>query len=558
MKISVDSGEATILVSGMHFLKLKTEIGNRIGKLLKTAKDTIIVPVSALPLIEDLLESEAENDADIRSYLKAFEHHRIARDAALQIVENGGAEGVPIKWIEALDPAQATAVSAMTLPGILGLCLFDEQGSGKTVMSIAAFDVLKDKDAVDALIVVCPKSMVSEWPKDIQRFTKEKYKTVAAEGNKSQKYEAAFKDFDILVTNYEGVDVMLTSLVASSSTKRYLLIVDESYYIKNSNSVRSENIGRLRSHCQRCFVLCGTPAPNSAHDLVNQFDLADLGYTFGGFTKSKNPAEDWNEIAGFVDTRGLFIRRLKPEILEHVPEKNFHVIRVDLKGKQALMYDKARSDLELELKTLSNETFKKRLATYFQRRAALLQICACPSALDPTLSETPVKYTALDELLEKLVSEKRKVIVWSFFKQSLDEMMGRYQRFNPVRVDGSVASADRKAAVKSFQDDPNTMLFFGNPAAAGAGITLHASYDAVYVSYSNQAAHYLQSLDRIHRRGQVSGHVNYYLLVCRDTIEETEIIRLRGKEVRQHDLLGDHIPWPTSLDDALQELGGHA
>lgn len=558
MKISVDSGEATILVSGMHFLKLKTEIGNRIGKLLKTAKDTIIVPVSALPLIEDLLESEAENDADIRSYLKAFEHHRIARDAALQIVENGGAEGVPIKWIEVLDPAQATAVSAMTLPGILGLCLFDEQGSGKTVMSIAAFDVLKDKDAVDALIVVCPKSMVSEWPKDIQRFTKEKYKTVVAEGNKSQKYEAAFKDFDILVTNYEGVDVMLTSLVASSSTKRYLLIVDESYYIKNSNSVRSENIGRLRSHCQRCFVLCGTPAPNSAHDLVNQFDLADLGYTFGGFTKSKNPAEDWNEIAGFVDTRGLFIRRLKPEILEHVPEKNFHVIRVDLKGKQALMYDKARSDLELELKTLSNETFKKRLATYFQRRAALLQICACPSALDPTLSETPVKYTALDELLEKLVSEKRKVIVWSFFKQSLDEMMGRYQRFNPVRVDGSVASADRKAAVKSFQDDPNTMLFFGNPAAAGAGITLHASYDAVYVSYSNQAAHYLQSLDRIHRRGQVSGHVNYYLLVCRDTIEETEIIRLRGKEVRQHDLLGDHIPWPTSLDDALQELGGHA
>ena len=557
MKTIIDSGEATILVSGMRFLKLKTEIGKRIGNLLKTGKDTITVPVSALPLIKDLLEDEAENDASIRSHLKAFEDHRVAKDRALQIVENGGAEGVSIKWTEALDPAQATAVAAMTLPGILGLCLFDEQGSGKTVMSIAAFDVLKDNGMVDAMIVVCPKSMVSEWPKDIERFTKEKYKTVTAEGDKKQKYEAAFKDFDILVTNYEGVNVMLTSLVATAATKRYLLVVDESFYLKNSVSVRSENVGRLRSHCERCFVLCGTPAPNSAHDLVNQFDLADLGYTFGGFTKSKDPVEDWNEIAGLVDARGLFIRRLKPEILQHVPEKNFHVIRVDLNGKQALMYDKARSDLELELKTLSNETFKKRVATYFQRRAALLQICACPGALDPTLSETPVKYKALDELLEKLVSEKRKVIVWSFFKQSLDEMMGRYHRFNPVRVDGSVASLDRKAAVKSFQEDPNTMIFFGNPAAAGAGITLHSSYDAVYISYSNQAAHYLQSLDRIHRRGQISDHVNYYLLVCKDTIEETEIIRLRGKEVRQHDLLGDHIPWPTSLDDALRELGGH-
>jgi SNF2 family DNA or RNA helicase len=557
MKISINNGEATILVSGIQFLRLKTEIGKRIGNRRKTGKDTITVPVSALPLIQDLLDDDAKNKKTVRSHLNAFERHHIARTRALQAVEDVGAEGVPAKWIEVLDPAQATAVAAMTLPDILGLCLFDEQGSGKTVMSIAAFDLLKDGSMVDAMIVVCPKSMISEWPKDIQRFTTEKYKTVTAEGGKRQKYEAALKDFDILVTNYEGVDVMLTSLVASATMKKYLLVVDESYYLKNSDSVRSENVGRLRFHCERCFVLCGTPAPNSAHDLVNQFDLADLGYTFGGFTKSKDSAKDWDEIVRLVDTRGLFIRRLKPEILRHVPEKNFHVIRVDLKGKQALMYDKARSELELELKTLSNETFKKKLATYFQRRAALLQICTCPGALDPTMSETPVKYSALDELLERLVFEKRKVIVWSFFKRSLDEMMERYRRFNPVRVDGSVSTKDRKAAVISFQEDTNTMIFFGNPAAAGAGITLHASYDAVYVSYSNQAAHYLQSLDRIHRRGQISDHVNYYLLVCKDTIEETEIIRLRGKEVRQHDLLGDHIVWPTSLDDALRELGGH-
>lgn len=557
MKLDIDSGKATISVSGMQFLKLKSEIEKRIGKLLKAGKDRIIVPVSALAQIRDLLDDEAKSSHIVKSHLELSERHCTARECALQIVERGSNDGVPAKWVGVLDPAQATAVAAMTLPDILGLCLFDEQGSGKTVMSIAAFDVLKVTDTIDAMIVVCPKSMVSEWPKDIRRFTANKYKTVTAEGNKGQKYEAALQDFDILVTNYEGVDVMLTSLVASAAIQRYLLVVDESYYLKNSDSVRSENVGKLRAYCQRCFVLCGTPAPNSAHDLVNQFDLADMGYTFGGFTKSKKATEDWEEISALVDARGLFIRRLKTEILQHVPDKNFHVIHVELQGKQALMYDKARSDLELELRTLSNETFKKKLVTYFQRRAALLQICACPEALDPTLSETPVKYAALDELLGRLVSGKRKVIVWSFFKRSLDEMMERYSRFNPVRVDGSIGIADRKSAVKLFQEDPNTMLFLGNPAAAGAGITLHAAYDAVYVSYSNQAAHYLQSLDRIHRRGQASDHVNYYLLVCKNTIEETEILRLRGKEVQQHNLLGDHIPWPTSLDHALRELGCH-
>lgn len=557
MRIKVDSKEVTLFVSGLPFLKLKSEIGKRIGNLQRTGKDVIIVPTSTLPMIQDLLDDKARDQSGIKDVLNSFKKHQDARVVALDIVENNRNENMPADWMEILDPAQASAVAAMTVPDILGLCLFDEQGSGKTVMSIAAFDVLRKNNTVDGMIVVCPKSMVSEWPKDIQRFTGNRYNTVLAEGDKRQKYETALKDFDVLVTNYEGVDVMLTSLVAATSTKKFLLVIDESYYLKNGDSIRSENVGELRAHCTRCFVLCGTPAPNSAHDLVNQFDLADLGNTFGGFTKAKDPVNDWDKISELVDTKGLFIRRLKPEILQHVPEKNFHVLRVELKGKQALMYNEARSKLELELRTLSNETFKRKLATYFQRRAVLLQICACPGAIDPTLSETPSKYIALDDLLERLIAQGRKVIVWSFFTQSIDEMMERYRRFKPVRVDGSVTTTNRKSAVKLFQEDPGTMLFLGNPAAAGAGITLHASYDAVYVSYSNQAAHYLQSLDRIHRRGQVSDEVNYYLMVCKGTVEETEILRLRGKEVRQHNLLGDHIPWPTSLDDALNELNGH-
>jgi SNF2 family DNA or RNA helicase len=558
MKLSILDGRALIQVSGIRFLRLKTEIGNRLGKISKYGKETIEFPANCLVLVEDLLDENAINDETVRGYLQKFENHKLAREKSLEIMENLTVNGVSDAWLQLLDPAQATAVSAMVIRGILGLCLFDEQGSGKTVMTIAAFDILKNSGMVDAMIVVCPKSMVSEWPKDIDRFTNNKYTIVQAEGERSLKYAAAFKPFDVLITNYEGIEVMLTSLIASTGTKKYLLVVDESYYLKNGESVRSENVNKLRDYCERCFVLCGTPAPNSAHDLINQFDLADQKYTFAGFSKSNNVEQDFDRISQLIESRGLFIRRLKPEILEHVPEKNFHIIKVELEGRQASMYDAARKDLELELRTLNNETFKKRLATYFQRRAALLQICACPDAIDPTFSETPAKYRVLDDLIIRLFSENRKLIIWSFYKRSLDQIEDRYCQYNPVRVDGSISGSQRKMAVKAFQEDPNTMLFLGNPAAAGAGITLHAAYDAAYVSYSNQAAHYLQSLDRIHRRGQISDDVNYYLIICTSTIEETEVIRLRDKEVRQHGLLGDHIPWPTSLDDALNELAGHA
>jgi len=556
MKLKIENGSVRIESTGLELLKLKSKFTQRLGPILSFGKDFIAFPISALSLVADLID---HNNADqlIQDSLALTGLHESARVKTLEIMDNPHEPSLPGDWSNILDPAQATAVESMTVVNLLGLCLFDEQGSGKTVMTIAAFDILKRRNEIDAMIVVCPKSMVSEWPKDIAKFLGSECKVEIAEGDRRQKYEAAMRDFDVLITNYEGVEAMLVSLTASASAHRYLLVVDESFYLKNSASFRSETVSKLRDKCKKCYVLCGTPAPNSSHDLVNQFNLADLGYTFGGFRKSKDPALDWDKIASLIETRGVFIRRLKSEILQHVPEKNFHVIRVELTGKQALMYETARSQLELELRSLNNETFKKRLVTYFQKRAALLQICSCPSAIDPTISETAVKYLVLDKLLHELISQGRKVILWSFYRKSLDEVYSRYSKYNPVRVDGSIPSSIRKEAVRSFQEDSSKMLFIGNPAAAGAGITLHAAYDAIYLSYSNQAAHYLQSLDRIHRRGQISDKVNYYLLICRNTIEETEIIRLRGKEIRQHDLLGDHIVWPTSLDDALGELGSH-
>lgn len=557
MKVSLDANNIRLELSGLELLKLKVQIAQRIGAFSNSGKDFITFPQSALPLVADLIHWSEENHGKIKAILDRFNNHIEARTQALEILDQEAPPFLSINWNNTLDSAQVTAVAAMTTPNLLGLCLFDEQGSGKTVMTISAFDILKQRDEIDAMIVVCPKSMINEWPKDIQRFLGTEYRIEVAEGNQREKYEISLRKFDILVTNYEGIDVMLVSLLATASTYRYLLVVDESYYLKNSEAIRSEKISKLRANCYRCFVLCGTPAPNSAYDLVNQFDLADLGYTFAGFEKSSNPVDDWDKIASLIDTRGMFIRRLKSEVLEHVPEKNFHIIQVELTGKQAQMYELARSELELELRNFSNEKFKRNLASYFQRRSTLLQICSCPSAIDPTMSEPSAKYLVLDNLLSELISQGRKVILWSFYKKSLDELHQRYSQYSPVKVDGSIHSSVRKNAVRLFQEDPNVMLFIGNPAAAGAGITLHAAYDAVYISYSNQAAHYLQSLDRIHRRGQVSEHVNYYLLVCEGTIEETEVIRLREKEVRQHNLLGDHLIWPTSLDDALQELKGH-
>ena len=531
--------------------RLRKELG---GQVRQISSKCVAFPADSLGRVSHLFSDEHGHDPQLSTRIADHQQHCLARAAFQErLTEN---PNLPEPWDAILEPAQASAVYAMITPRIRGLCLFDEQGSGKTVMTIAAFDILKRENRIDVMVVVCPKSMLREWPTDTGRFCAG-FSVVVAEGKSEERFNAALENFDILVTNYEGVAAIRRAIAATARTKRVLLAVDESYMVKNTESLRSTELRALRSACRKCFVLCGTPAPNSPYDLVNQFDLADEGFTFGGFERTNNEAQDRERIEDLVETRGTFIRRLKTEILANVPEKRFRLARVDMEGRQRLLYEKARDQLVLDLKQLDNSRFRKNLGLYFQRRAVLLQICSNPAAVDPTYAETPAKYVELDRLISELTSSDRKAVIWSFYTKGIDDLMTRYAAHRPVRIDGSVSTDERTKAVQLFQEDPSRLLFIGNPSAAGAGITLHAAANAIYVSYSNQAAHYLQSLDRIHRRGQESPTVDYHLLYCGGTIEETEIARLRRKEVQQHSLLGDKIYWPSSLDDALAELSAH-
>jgi len=161
---------------------------------------------------------------------------------------------------------------------------------------------------------------------------------------------------------------------------------------------------------------------------------------------------------------------------------------------------------------------------------------------------------ALDELLADFIGKHdEKVIVWSFFRHSIDEIVRRYHRFNPVRYDGSISDVHiRRAAVEAFQKDSKTMLFVANPAAAGAGLTLHRARYAVYESLSNQPAQYLQSLDRIHRRGQTR-KVEYNILLGKDTIEVSDFDRLQLKEKNAQRLLGDFTKESITRESMLRE-----
>jgi SNF2 family DNA or RNA helicase len=552
MRARLEGDLVVVEAAGIELLRAKSAVAAAVGIGAVKMRPGVgfTLPVGFAANAREILVTYNPDQA-LQDRLEALGRHAAARQTALAIAENGYTGVLEGNWPSILDPHQVNAVAAMTVPGLAGLCLFDEQGSGKTVMAVAAFDVLKARDLIDRLIILCPKTMIEEWRKDFTRFLGEKYKIVALTDPVHPVYPQGFEDFDVYLTNYEGLGKVGARLAATSAQARTLLAVDESFFLKNPDARRTALARDLRSSCAMGYVLCGTPAPNSFADVISQFDLADNGFTFGN-VRPDSPAE----VQLRIDSRGTMVRRLKREIMPELADKTIIPVRVDLSPRQRALYDRAKNDLELRLRTMDNRTVIRRTDSYFQERAALLLICSSPASVDPTFHDDPAKMVELDALLDSLIEgQGKKVVLWSYYRDTTELFAVRYERFNPVSITGATPADKRRAAVDAFQNDPAVKLFIGNPGAAGAGITLTAASDAVYYSLSSRAADFLQSLDRIHRRGQTAPEVNIYVLLAAGTIEEHEFSRLLHKEADQHALLKDDDDTHFTVADALAELG---
>ena len=89
------------------------------------------------------------------------------------------------------------------------------------------------------------------------------------------------------------------------------------------------------------------------------------------------------------------------------------------------------------------------------------------------------------------------------------------------------------------------MVLVANPAAASEGISLHKVCQyAIYVDRSFNAAHYLQSEDRIHRLGLRRDQIPIVEIVeCQGTIDQVIAERLESKVSVMSQALND-----SSLD----------
>jgi SNF2 family DNA or RNA helicase len=117
-------------------------------------------------------------------------------------------------------------------------------------------------------------------------------------------------------------------------------------------------------------------------------------------------------------------------------------------------------------------------------------------------------------------------------------------------------SLTREAIVKEFHNpDSSFKVIIANPFAVSESISLHkACHNAIYLERSFNAAHFLQSKDRIHRYGLKEGiETHYYYLVSADSIDGTIHQRLYDKEQRLLEII-ESMPIPL-FDNYLDSDG---
>jgi SNF2 family DNA or RNA helicase len=166
----------------------------------------------------------------------------------------------------------------------------------------------------------------------------------------------------------------------------------------------------------------------------------------------------------------------------------------------------------------------------------LRQICCHPQLVGSDAGSG--KTDTLIELLEPLLAEGQKVLLFSQFVQMLQIIDKECKARDMPTYLLTGQTKNRMDVVNDFQNDPEASVFLLSLRAAGTGLNLTtASYVVLYDPWWNPAVE-AQAIDRSHRIGQTQT-VNAYRLISPGTVEE-KIWELQQRKAQTiSDVLGE-------------------
>ncbi len=432
---------------------------------------------------------------------------------------------LPESFCAELRPYQAQGVAWLDLlrESGLGGVLADDMGLGKTVQVLALLALEKARGHLtEPALIVGPTSLTTNWFNEAQRFAPDLKVLVLHGSDRKQKF-ASISEHDVVITTYPLIardrEVLLTR-------DWHMAVLDEAQMVKNPDAATTRWLREVKARHR--FCLTGTPMENHLGELWSIMSFVNPGYLGDKAAFSRQwrvPIEkraDKERAAALARrVKPFLLRRTKAEVATELPAKSEIVEPVVLEGPQRDLYDSIRLSMSDKVrKAIQERGLARSHIIVLEALLRLRQVCCDPALLklDDGIERPSAKLDRLLEMVLELLSEGRRIIVFSQFTSMLDLVR---RRFDAERVRYSVLTGqtrDRKSAVDRFQNGASD-VFLVSLKAGGVGLNLTAA-DTVMIfdPWWNPAVEE-QAIDRAHRIGQDKA-VFVYRLVAAGTIEE--------------------------------------
>jgi SNF2 family DNA or RNA helicase len=422
---------------------------------------------------------------------------------------------------------------------------FSVPGAGKTTEALAVF-FLRAKPS-ERLLVIAPKNAFAAWDEQIEICMPHVAKTFSRLRGGVDRIKAILDgDPRFMLITYQQLPTAREAIAAHIARFDTYVFLDESHRIKGGHTRKSPQAILSIAHLPvGKLVMSGTPMPQSTEDLIPQ-----LAFLYPEIPATADTAVDL--------MRPIYVRTNKAEL--GLPPVTRGVITLSMSAIQRELYMLMKTEVHREAANALTIRSKQAFRALGRSVIRLLQFVSNPALLSAEIDNAhPDLYRAvlaegdgpkLDYVLKKarqLVRGGSKVLIWSSFVKNVEYIAERLSDLGAVYIHGGVDAGDedddetREGRIRLFHDDTNVNVMVANPAAASEGISLHTiCHHAIYLDRTFNAAHYLQSEDRIHRLGLAPDQATYIEIVeCEESVDEAVRDRLGVKVSRMAEALSD-------------------
>ena len=457
-----------------------------------------------------------------------------------------------------------------------------EMGLGKTCMTIAAIEKLREQDEVEgSVLVVALSSLKYQWEKEIQKFSNATVTVV--DGSKSTRllqYDRGFKS-DYIICNYES---LVNDWDSIKDLNLGAIICDEATAIKGFRSKRSKAVKKLSENIPIRFALTGTPIENGKPEevysimqfvdpkLLGRFDLFDQTFIvrnhFGGVQRYRNLP------IFHAKMKEASVRKVQtdPDVAPYLPDTiHLDPIQISFDTKTSELYNLIANELSQELyeaQQLLGANFSL-LAHYghdsksggpadmmrgsiMSKITSLRMLCDHPSLLIDS-SEKFLKqegegsayaYSLKERsLLENITRQPKLDVLKSYVADHLETdpeakvviftswvgMLSRIQEVTGGTIyTGSMNAKEKEASKEKFLTDPNCRVFISSDAG-GYGVDLPIANLLINYDLPWSAGLAVQRNGRIKRASSRWPSIIIQDIIVKDSIEERQFEMLQQK-----------------------------